>query len=359
MSHWETTCRITTTRSKRRTVDRARRISLTALFALALLAGASGAGKRENSPKPAMVWPAPPEPARIAFEQSVARPADLGAKVSGFRRFANWVTGDSSGNSPFTKPFGLALDTAGNLCLTDTGTPAVGFYDAKVKRWLRWERIDKLRFQSPVAVVKAGEVIFVADSALVSVIAFDAKGKLRFQIRERLSRPSGLAVSGERLYVADSLLHAVLVFDLKGKYLTQFGRRGVANGEFNSPTHLACDRDGLVYVTDSMNCRIQIFTADGQFKSQIGNIGDSPGHFGRPKGVAVDRHGHVYVMDALFDTLQIFDRDGRFLLNLGAPGQGAGEFWLPNGIAIGSDDRIYVADAYNRRVQVFKYVGSE
>jgi len=348
--------RVTTSNRERHTV---RRLMLAGVCGAALALGVTGAGRRTESTPPAIVWPSPPEPARIVFVESVTRPASFGAKVSGFRRFANWVTGDSVGNEPFSKPFGICLDDAGNLCLTDTGSQTVGYFDTKAKRWTRWEKIGKLRFESPVAVAKAGEVIFVADSALGVVIAFDTKGKLRFQVKERLTRPSGLAISRDRLYVADSQAHAVLVFDLQGKFLSQFGKRGIAAGEFNCPTHVTTDREGLIYVTDSMNCRVQVFSADGQFRNLIGKIGDSPGHFGRPKGVAVDRLGHVYVMDALFDTFQVFDHDGKFLLTLGAPGQGAGEFWLPNGIAISSDNRIYITDAYNRRVQILKYVGSQ
>jgi hypothetical protein len=131
-----------------RAKEAAARVSWTGLLAIFALLAVSviGAGKRQDVAKPSIVWPAAPEPARVAFVQSVTRPADLGAKVSGFRRFANWVTGDSAGNQPFVKPFGLALDDAGNLCLTDTGNQTVGYYDAKARRWLRWEKVDKLRF---------------------------------------------------------------------------------------------------------------------------------------------------------------------------------------------------------------------
>jgi DNA-binding beta-propeller fold protein YncE len=334
-------------------------LSVRLLCALSILVIAIGAGNRNAGSSPTIVWPAPPEPARIAHVLSAPRPAELGARVSGFRRLSNWVTGDRKGNESFVKPFGLALDDAGNLCVTDTGSASVGWFDPKAKRWTRWSKIGKLNFVSPVAVAKQGDLILVADSALASIIAFDTKGRLRFQIKDRLARPSGLTVGGDRLFVADSQLHRVLVFDLQGRFLSQFGRRGVAGGEFNGPTHVACDDQGSLYVTDSLYCRVQVFTAAGQFQSQIGRIGDSPGHFGRPKGVAVDRFGHIYVIDALFDTLQVFARDGSLLLTLGGPGSGAGEFWLPNGIAVGRDDRIYVADAYNGRLQIFKYLARE
>ncbi len=306
---------------------------------------------------PALVWPAPPEPARIVYVQSATQPAGLGAKVGGFRRFANWVAGGQRGNERFVKPFGLALDEADNLCVTDTADNSVSWFERAKNRWHRWERIGKLRFAAPVAIAKQGDTLFVADSGRAEVVAFSIKGELRFRVKEGLTCPAGLVVWSDRLFVADSQRHQVRVFDLRGKPVTEFGQRGTGPGELNFPTHLAVDAGGLVYVVDSLNSRVQVFTAEGKFQRQIGSMGDSPGHFSRPKGVAVDGHGHVFVMDAMHDCLQIFNGEGRLLLSLGQTGQGAGEFWLPNGLVIARDHTIFVADSYNRRVQVFRCLG--
>jgi DNA-binding beta-propeller fold protein YncE len=314
------------------------------------------------NPKPspavqAAVWPDPPEPARIQYVSSVSKPSDLGFKRSGLKRFANWLVGAENGNERFVKPFGIALDDVDNLCLTDTGTGAVFFFDAVRKRLLRWTGVGKISFASPVAVAKRGDVLYVADSARRSVISFDTRGALRFELRAGLVRPAGLAVSGTNLFVADSQRNSILVFDLQGQLLREVGRRGSGEGEFNFPTHLSIDAGGNLLVTDAMNGRVQLLDSQGRFLGRIGSLGDRPGHFGRPKGVAADSAGRIYVVDALYDSLQIFTRDGRLLLSLGGPGSAPGEFWLPSGIAISRDNRIFIADSYNRRVQILKYVG--
>jgi DNA-binding beta-propeller fold protein YncE len=330
------------------------------ILALALTLAGMAAEKRpkkSTAAAVAIVWPAAPEAPRIAYVQSISRPADAGAKVAGFSRFANWVTGSDKGNERFQKPFGIALDEADNLCLTDTDANAVCFFDRTRKTWQRWEQVGKLRFVSPVAVVKRKETFFVADSGLASVVAFDFKGKLLFQITNKLERPCGLAIVGERLGVVDSQRHCVVMFDLRGQYLCEFGCRGTGPGEFNFPTHLAGDAAGNFFVTDSMNSRLQMFDANGKFVRQLGCLGDSVGQFSRPKGVAVDALGHVYVLDGMFDNIQVFDREGRVLLNLGETGAGPGQFWLPNGIAISRSNEIFVADSYNHRLQEFKYIG--
>ena len=305
----------------------------------------------------ARVWPAPPEPARVVYLQSIRSPVDAGARLPALKRAANWVTGANDGNEKLAKPFGIALDDQGNLCLTDTGANLVCYYDQAKHRWHSWNRIGGLRFASPVAVAKKGDTLFVADSALAAVVAFHTDGKLLFRIDRSPGRPAGVAVLGERLFVADVLRHEIAVFDLQGNPVSRFGRRGTGPGEFNFPTHVSADGAGHLLVTDSMNSRVQVFDAAGRFQGQIGGPGDGPGYFGRPKGAAVDTFGHVYVVDALFDNIQIFSLDGHLLLKLGEAGQTAGSFWMPNGIAIGRDNRIFVADSYNHRVQVFKYIG--
>ena len=332
---------------------------LAVVFGLLLFAGCS-APKTASTPPPGkpLVWPAPPDPPRLTYLRSITRPADLGIKTSGFKRFSQWLTGSQTGNETFVKPFGISFDENDNLCLTDTGANVVCYYDQGKKKWRRWEKLGNFRFIAPVAVAKRGESFFVADSGLGNVLAFDGNGKLWRQITNHLQRPAGLAFLNNQLFVADSQRHCIVVFDLQGLYKSEFGRRGNGQGEFNFPTHLAADRESHLLVTDSLNSRVQIFNAQGKFLGLLGALGDTPGHFSRPKGLAADSSGHVYVIDAIFDNIQVFDHAGQLLLNLGAAGSEPGEFWLPNGIAINHSNEIFVTDSYNHRIQVFKYIGS-
>jgi sugar lactone lactonase YvrE len=332
-------------------------------FALALagfwiLPSTAAANKEPVGASFQSVWPPPPADPRIAYVQSISGPADLGIRPSGWSRFANLMTGANRGKEKLAKPFGIALDEADNLCLTDTGTGRIWFFDRARKSCQHWDKVGRFAFVSPVAVSKRKGIFYVADSVLQRVLAFDGKGKLRFEISQELNRPSGLAVSDEKLFVADTSSHHIAIFKLNGQLLSKFGKRGAGPGELNFPTHLAVNSQERLWVTDSMNSRIQVFDTDGRFHGIIGSAGDGSGHFSRPKGVAVDRFGHVYVLDALFDNLQIFDQQGRFLLDVGEPGAGPGQFWMPAGITISGDQQIYVADSYNCRVQVFKFLGA-
>jgi len=304
-------------------------------------------------------WPPLPDVARVVFVRSITQPADVGIKGSALKRFANWFVGSAGDDKRLVNPFGIALDESGGFCVTDTGANRVCRFDAANQRWQQWDHIGNIHFAAPVAVAEKGGIIFVADSALGEVVAFDLTGKLQFEIKQGLTRPSGLAILGNQLYVSDAGCHCVGVFDLQGNRVTNFGERGTGPGEFNFPTHITADNQGHLLVTDSLNSRIQVLDASGKYLSEIGSAGDTSGHFGRPKGVAVDTFGHIYVADAVFDNLQIFDLSGRLLLSIGQTGTGPGEFGLPNGIAIGADNRIYVTDPGNHRIQVFQYVGQQ
>lgn len=315
---------------------------------------ASGLASPAEQPL-APAWPPPPAEPYVVYVRDISGPKDIGVKPPVMLRLADWITGVKQDKNNLNKPFGLSLDEAGNLLVTDTGANSVCYLDLTRKKWQSWKSVGRQYLLSPVAAVHHAQTFFVADSALGKVIAFDAKGRMQFEITNGLARPSGLALSGDRLVIADSQQHQILIFGVNGKLISKFGSRGSGPGEFNFPTHVGADDHGRIYVTDSLNCRIQVFDATGRFLREFGGAGDGPGRFSRPKGVAVDTAGHVYVVDALFGNVQIFDDQGRLLLDWGEGGSGPGQFWLPNAIAINSKNEIFVADVYNHRIQMFRY----
>lgn len=174
----------------------------------------------------------------------------------------------------------------------------------------------------------------------------------------KLEQPAGIAyspVTGQ-IWVVEARAHAILVLDEKGSVLKRFGSRGNGPGEFNYPTHIWIDKDGVAYITDALNFRVQIFSPEAKFLSLFGEAGDATGYFARPKGIATDSFGNIYVVDALFHVVQVFNRQGTFLYKFGSQGHGQGEFWMPSGIFIDDHDYIYVADSYNSRVQIFQLI---
>lgn len=314
-----------------------------------------------NTPSPddpavaaSLVWPKPPQAARIRYLQSIAGPRDWGVDRSWLRRLADALTGGSA--EQFSRPSAVAeLDDV--LYVADPGTQSIWILDRPLRRALRLSTIGADALVSPVALaLRSDGAVFVADTALKKVFLLDRAGTLMQTFTSQgLERPAGLAwdEASQLLYVLDSKRHRVGVFDNTGVLLRYFGVSGRDNGQFNYPTHLTINHKGELLVTDALNFRLQTIGQDGRFISKFGKSGNGAGDFAAPKGVAADAQGHYYVVDALFDAVQIFDPQGQLLLTFGERGEKPGQFVLPRGIFISAHDRVYVADAYNHRVQVF------
>ncbi|MFI5395951.1 MAG: 6-bladed beta-propeller [Candidatus Binatia bacterium] len=333
-------------------------------MAALLVAGCAQPNPREAAeapPTPAakLVWPPPPDTAKIEYVTSITGTGDLHVAKSFFRRLGELILGPTE--EWLVRPTGVAARDD-FLAIADAGTPALFLIDRAARAFHKITQAGEEDLVSPVGVAIAGEnVVYLSDSYLRRLYRLDREGRLLHAWGgDDLARPTSLAYDTQRrrLYVADAGAHRVLAYDPDGTLLFAFGERGLADAEFNWPSHLCVDRDGLIYVVDFFNFRVQIFDPDGHFLFTFGHQGDGSGDFSRPKGIGVDTRGHIYVVDALFDAVQIFDYRGRFLLGFGKQGRDAGEFWLPNGLAT-DRDRIYVADAYNQRVQVFRFIGAE
>ena len=114
---------------------------LAALGAVLLVSCATSS--RVAPEKSAPVWPAPPDEPRIRYVRSLHGPADIGQSPSVFTRVGHWLTGEEGERLALQKPFGLALDDAGNLCLTDTGANLVCYLDFTHKKWRRYAAAGK------------------------------------------------------------------------------------------------------------------------------------------------------------------------------------------------------------------------
>ncbi len=305
-----------------------------------------------------LVWPTPPQPPRIRFINSIASPADLGIKSS-LRKWLSQLLSGQQEDVRLVRPAGVVMQQE-IIYVADPGAQSLWILNARSKEFKRIRNAGKVALVSPVAVaIGSSKQIFVADSYLARIFVYDDEGKHLATIGQGvLHRPAGLAFDAatNQLYVADSAAHRIWIYSGEDKSFGVIGRRGTGKGEFNFPTHVAVDANGILYVTDALGFRIQMFSRDGQFLNVFGHHGNASGDLAAPKGVAVDSEGHIYVVDALFDKIQIFDTTGQLLLSFGERGIATGQFWLPGGLFIDSNDHIYVADAYNQRIQIFKYL---
>lgn len=315
-----------------------------------------------------MVWPEPPETARIEFVRSIISDDDLGKDTTSTQSILRLLEGEKPAKNRIVEPMGIAISDDGDrMYVSDHTQRTVFVYDFAKKTSLKIGGEDK-PLAAPMGVaLDAHENVYVVEQAKKGVSVFDREGKfLRFITDASISRPTGIAIDNTRgkIYVADTSHtdntdHTVKVFDLQGKILGTVGKgKGDMEGSFLFPTFLTVDPKGNLYVADTINSRVQVFDADGKFVRVIGKHGTAWGQFDKPKGVAVDSFGNAYVVDSGWSNVQIFNTNGQILLFFGGRGTIPGLMQNPASLTIDKNNRIYVGDMLNHRINVYKLVNT-
>ncbi len=341
------------------------------------------AGATTEAPKPQLdlsklVWPSPPNIGRVRYTNYFAGmkldytpAADLPKKKQTWMDRLAGVQDPNNKNHfkaiPFQliAPYGMAVDSKGNLYVADQKVGAVFVFNTETKDvdligngkdatfgWINDVAIDD------------DDRLFVSDGKLRRVLVFDKNKKVVDQVKDSLIDPVGIAIDTEnrQLYVVDTQADQVVVYDadtLKEKRRIGTGGKNhtlTTPGDFSLPTFVALDKDWNVYVSDTMNYRIEIFDADGNYISSFGKHCDGPGCFAHPKGVAVDSDGHIWVADPMLDLLQAFNREGQLLGLVGGHGNLLGQFSSLDGVYIDKNNRMFTSEQFPGRVQQFRYI---
>ena len=330
-----------------------RTLTIFAIFLLGACASTTTDNARLAESDVDIVWPGPPQQARIKYLYSFSEAGDIGIKAGIIKRFVRFIAGKE--RQGMARPYSVAVDED-LIAVADPGLGQVHLFQLKESKYAIIRDVGSDVLESPVGVSLAPHEIYVADSVAGKIFVFDRKGEHTRSI-SGLQRPTGIAFHPEtqRLYATDTLANEIVIFDDAGTRVGAFGTRGAALGEFNFPTSLAFAGDSLL-VNDTLNYRIQTFALDGTPVSSFGDVGDGSGQFALSKGLGADREGHVYVTDGLSNYVQIFNKEGRFLLSFGGMGGEFGQFRLPSGIYV-FGNTIFITDSQNGRVQVFEFLG--
>lgn len=249
-------------------------------------------------------------------------------------------------------PSGVAVDTAGNVYISDTNNHRV-------------RRVDPKGIITNFA--GTGAAGYSGDSGVATLA--------------QLNSPAGLAVDrAGNLYIADTANHAIR--RVSGGVISTLGGTGVSGNtgdggpvsgaSFFNPNAVAMDRQGNLYVADSGNNRIRVIT-NGTIQNFAGDPGGLPGfdgdggpaaaaHFDYPISVAIDDLGNVFVADYFNNRIRKVSAIGTSITTFagtGTPGA-AGDFgpaaqaqlYLPAGIAMDGNRNLYIADLLSSRIRV-------
>jgi sugar lactone lactonase YvrE len=145
--------------------------------------------------------------------------------------------------------------------------------------------------------------------------------------------------------------HQVVKFSPEGKVLLTLGMPGMTGADamhFNQPSDVITARNGDIFVADghggNSNARIVKYTRDGKFIKEWGTKGTAPGQLDTPHALAMDSRGRLFVADRGNNRIQIFDQEGKFL-------EEWYQFSRPSGVYIDRNDVIYVADSESNKAR--------
>jgi sugar lactone lactonase YvrE len=146
------------------------------------------------------------------------------------------------------------------------------------------------------------------------------------------------------IYVADGYGNSrVAKFSREGTLIKQWGERGVATGEFNTPHSIVIDRNNTLYVADRANGRIQTFDTDGNFKQEW-RVGGPPWSLCMTPGPR-----QVMYVGSVGKVIKV-DLDGKVLGQMGKFGRVPGTFDWVHGIACPDEHTVYAAQELSWRL---------
>ena len=325
--------------------------------------------------------------------------------------------GGPADQAKLDQPFDVAFDRAGNLYFSDTNNHRVRKVDAKTgvistvagngKKGFAGDgaKATDASLNEPYGIeLDTDGNVYIVDRLNFCVRKVDAKtafvttvagtgGKSGFggdggpADKALLVEPNGICLDGKgKLYIADVAGHRVRVVDLKsGKIDTLAGDgKGASAGdggpvtgaELFGPRAVAIGPDGRLYIVernghsvrviDSAQRTIKRFAGTGK-KGYTGDGGKAlDATFDGPKEIDIDKGGNVFLVDTENEAIRRIDAKTGIVTTVAGkgksktPGLGDGgpataaTLGRPHGVAVGPDGALYIGDTNSHRIRRVK-----
>ncbi len=311
-------------------------------------------------------------------------------------------------NAQLRNPFGLTVDSKGNIYIADAGNNVIrkidtsgvistvagkGYFFSGYKGDGGAATSAQLNSPSEVTFDSKGNM-YIADtyhnvirkvntSGIISTVAGNGTqgytGDGGAATSAELHYPYGVAVDAKgNLYIADRDNHVIrkvntsgIISTFAGKGTEGFSGDGsaAASAELGLPFGIALDTSGNLYIADYRENNIRKVDTKGIISSVAGNgsygvSGDggpaTNAFINGPEGIVVDAKGNFYIAEYLNNVIRFVNTSGIISTIAGNGTKGyTGDGGLPTnaqianpeGIAVDSKGNIYFSDSYNHLVR--------
>ncbi|WP_457618285.1 6-bladed beta-propeller [Lutibacter sp.] len=287
-----------------------------------------------------VIYPAPPDSAKIQYLTSISSSQDVTEKQSAFSKS---VIGEKQ-VLPILKPYGLFMRN-GKLYICDVSLGGgLEIIDFENKEFNYFIPEGQYRLKLPLnCYVDKNDFLYVVDISLRKVAVFNKERKYitSFGKKENI-KPSDVFVTENNIFVSDSGNNRINVYNKKDyEFEYYFPKTESGNKSFlYKPANITISNN-KVYVSDMGSGNIKIYTTKGKYLNTISRYGKNIGELVRPKGIAVDKKSNLYVVDASFENIQIFNEKGELLMFFGGHYKSKGDMWLPTKVMIDYDNLKY------------------
>lgn len=283
-----------------------------------------------------------------------------------------------SGNGQFSSPVGDTIDSAGNIYVADMNNNRVekltnaGVFISQIGcpsgACPSGTLNGQLNFPRGVAIDSSGNV-WITDTGNQRVEKFDFSGNWLATYTTAngvgFGNPNGIWIDvHNNVWIADAGNNRIVELDSLGTFVKQFN---TANGAtFFAPQYVAIDSAGNIWISDSGNQRVIVLNSAGTFVKQLGlctmgacGVSGNNGAFNNPSGIAFDTNGNAWISDKNNNRVEEFNSLG-YVSQVGCGtgscpgGTGNGALDFPTGVAVDTFNKIYVVDSGNNIVQVFQ-----
>ncbi len=326
---------------------------ISCLFALII---ALGSCSKKITPTNVVIFPAPPDTARIQFLTSYSNSESIQGKRNSF---ATFILGKSEPLA-INKPYGIAVNKS-KIYICDDFIKGLEIINLEKKSFNYFIPTGKGQLKTPInCFVDNNGYLYIADVGRMQIVVFDDKGNYVNAFGESENfKPCDVSVNDNKIWVADLKGQKIRIYSKDAENKLLFSIPELQKGEDGflfQPTNLYVTND-KVYVTDFGDFKIKTYSHDGNFIESVGSYGKTVGQFVRPKGIAVDKEQNLYVVDAGFENVQIFNKDKKLLMFFGGSYKGPGYMYLPAKVTIDYDNlsyfEKYVDPSYKLKYLVF------